>query len=57
MTMTEQTLIIPLRLFKDLIDMARKSDQYREGYAWSAVSMNEASRLLSAALAKQAAKD
>ena len=37
---------LPTQLLVDLLDMARKSPQYREGQAWTASAMHSANRLL-----------
>lgn len=39
-------VVLSAQLLADLLDMARKSTQYREGYAWTASAMHEANRLL-----------
>ena len=37
---------IPTQLLEDLLQMARKSPQYREGYSWAASAMHQANRSL-----------
>ena len=48
------TVTLPVRIIEDLVQMARKSPQYREGYHWTVVAMHEVSKALN--VAKIAAK-
>lgn len=44
--MDKEAIVIVLNLqdLDDLLDMARQSKQYREGYAWAAVAVNKVLR-------------
>lgn len=45
-----EIVAVPLWLLDDLMCMARKSDQYRAGYAWTAVAMSRANRIMNGAM-------
>lgn len=44
---------VPLDVFDDLMSMARRSDQYRKGYAWTAVAMSKANHLANNAMVRR----
>lgn len=46
----EIIVAVPLDVLEDLASMARKSDQYRAGYAWTAVAMHITNRIINGAL-------
>lgn len=48
---------VPLYILQDLCDMARKSPEYRAGYAWTAVAMNYACRAINHAMIRAAVEE
>lgn len=49
-------VVVPLDVLDDLMCMARKSDQYRAGYAWTAVAMSKANRIANGAMYRYSRK-